>query len=145
VIGKHIHLRYTKPPHYVEITKVVSYFLFKIPTVIARCSGAPNKVCTLIHSKHGCLLCVYLFTDIILSLYIPYFIFIVSKPCCPNNISLRNVKIPNQTTGVMSTPNAGGTDPLTSLRKGSVGQTTKLNGSSFTFAVGYQESTILHS
>lgn len=52
MIGKHIDLRYTKPPHYVEITKVVSFFIFKIPTVIARCSSAPRKVCTLIHSKH---------------------------------------------------------------------------------------------
>eukprot|EP00956_Cyclotella_meneghiniana_P042614 scaffold248664_cov60-Cyclotella_meneghiniana.AAC.1 len=45
----------------------------------------------------------------------------------------------------MSTPKAGGTDPLTSLRKGSVGHTTKLNGSSFTFAVGYHERTIRHN
>jgi hypothetical protein len=56
-----------------------------------------------------------------------------------------NEKIPSHTTGVMSTPNAGGTDPLSSRKKGSVGQTTMLNGTSLTFADGYHESTMRHS
>jgi len=52
---------------------------------------------------------------------------------------------PNHTTGVMSTPNAGGTDPLNNRRKGSVGQTIRLNGSSFILAVGYHDSTMRHN
>ena len=53
--------------------------------------------------------------------------------------------MPNQTTGVISTPNAGGTDPLTNRSNGSVGQTMMLNGNSFRLADGYQDSTIRHS
>ena len=55
------------------------------------------------------------------------------------------LNIPNHTTGVMSTPNAGGIDPFNNRSKGSVGQTIRLNGSSFTLAVGYQERTMRHS
>mmetsp|Transcript_28512 Transcript_28512/g.59423 ORF Transcript_28512/g.59423 Transcript_28512/m.59423 type:complete len:202 (+) Transcript_28512:272-877(+) len=75
----------------------------------------------------------------------PYFIFIVNNPCCPNNISFTNVNSPNQTTGVISTPNAGGTDPRANLRSGSVGHTTMLNGKSLTLADGYHERTMRHS
>lgn len=77
--------------------------------------------------------------------HIPYLIFIVSNPCCPNKISFTKLNNPSHTTGVMSTPNAGGTDPLTRRRSGSVGQTIRLNGSSLTFAVGYHERTMRHS
>ena len=77
--------------------------------------------------------------------HIPYLIFIVSNPCCPNKISFMKLNNPSHTTGVISTPNAGGTDPLTKRRSGSVGQTIRLNGSSLTFAVGYHERTIRHS
>jgi len=76
---------------------------------------------------------------------IPYLIFIVSNPCCPKNISFMNENNPNHTTGVMSTPKAGGTDPLNSLNSGSVGQTTILNGTSLTFVDGYHERTMRHS
>ena len=76
---------------------------------------------------------------------IPYFIFIVNNPCCPNNISLMKLNNPSHTTGVISTPNAGGTDPLTNRSKGSVGQTIRLNGTSFKLAVGYQERTMRHN
>jgi hypothetical protein len=84
-----------------------------------------------IHSLH----------TITLSLYIPYLIFIVNKPCCPSRISWIKVKIASQKTGVMSTPNAGGTKPLATLRSGSVGTTKKIHGTSFTFVLGYHEST----
>lgn len=76
---------------------------------------------------------------------IPYFIFMVSNPCCPNKISFMNEKIPNQTTGVISTPNAGGTVPLTSRSRGSVGHTMMLKGTSLTLAEGYHERTMRHS
>mmetsp|Transcript_38334 Transcript_38334/g.91796 ORF Transcript_38334/g.91796 Transcript_38334/m.91796 type:complete len:130 (+) Transcript_38334:844-1233(+) len=56
-----------------------------------------------------------------------------------------NENKPNQTTGVISTPNAGGIDPLTNLSNGSVGHTIKLKGTSFALAVGYHDKTILHS
>ena len=56
-----------------------------------------------------------------------------------------NENSPNQTTGVISTPNAGGIDPLTNLSKGSVGHTIILKGTSFALALGYQDNTILHS
>lgn len=75
----------------------------------------------------------------------PYFIFIVNSPCCPSKISLMKENIPNQTTGVMSTPNAGGIDPLTNRSRGSVGQTMTRNGNSFALADGYQERTMRHS
>lgn len=80
-----------------------------------------------------------------LHLYIPYFIFIVNNPCCPRNISFINENSPNHTTGVISTPNAGGTVPRSNLNSGSVGQTTTLNGTSLTFAVGYHDRTIRQS
>ena len=76
---------------------------------------------------------------------IPYFIFIVNKPCCPKRISLKNVNIASQTIGVISTPKAGGTDPLISLNNGSVGQATILYGGSLRLALGYHEITTRHS
>lgn len=75
----------------------------------------------------------------------PYFIFIVKSPCWPKKISFMNENSPNQTTGVISTPNAGGIDPLTNLSNGSVGHTIILKGTSFALALGYQDNTILHS
>lgn len=54
-------------------------------------------------------------------------------------------KSPNQTTGVMSTPNAGGMDPRINRRRGSVGQTTILNGNSLTLADGYHDRTMRHN
>mmetsp|Transcript_16805 Transcript_16805/g.35271 ORF Transcript_16805/g.35271 Transcript_16805/m.35271 type:complete len:164 (-) Transcript_16805:33-524(-) len=45
----------------------------------------------------------------------------------------------------MSTPNAGGTDPLTKRRSGSVGHTTMLKGTLLMFADGYHERTIRHN
>lgn len=76
---------------------------------------------------------------------IPYFIFIVNSPCCPSRISFTSVKNPNQTTGVISTPNAGGIEPLTNLKRGSVGQTATLNGNSFSSAEGYHDITMRQS
>ena len=69
----------------------------------------------------------------------------VNNPCCPNNISLKKVKIPNQTMGVMSTPKAGGTAPRINLSSGSVGHTAKAKGNSFRLVVGYHEMTTRHS
>ena len=77
--------------------------------------------------------------------YIPYLIFMVNKPCCPNNISLKKVNTPNHTIGVMSTPKAGGTAPRISLSKGSVGHTAKANGNSLRLVVGYHDMTTRHS
>jgi hypothetical protein len=51
----------------------------------------------------------------------PYLSFIINNPCWPSSISCRKVKIANQNTGVMSTPNAGGTNPRTLCNKPSVG------------------------
>eukprot|EP01083_Nonionella_stella_P232074 819026_1 len=51
----------------------------------------------------------------------------------------------SHTIGVMSTPNAGGTLPLTNRRSGSVGHTAKLYGNSLSLAVGYHEITTRHS
>mmetsp|Transcript_5101 Transcript_5101/g.6591 ORF Transcript_5101/g.6591 Transcript_5101/m.6591 type:complete len:176 (-) Transcript_5101:227-754(-) len=75
----------------------------------------------------------------------PYLIFIVKRPCWPINISLKNVKIANHTIGVISTPKAGGTDPLINLSNGSVGQATILYGVSLRFALGYHEITTRQS
>jgi hypothetical protein len=69
----------------------------------------------------------------------------VNRPCCPSNISLKKVKIANQTIGVMSTPKAGGTEPRIRRKNGSVGHTARLNGTSLRFAVGYHEITTRHS
>ncbi len=55
------------------------------------------------------------------------------------------VKIPNQNTGVISTPKAGGMAPFTSPRKGSVGHAMILHGTSFKFVSGYHEATTRHS
>lgn len=68
-----------------------------------------------------------------------------SNPCCPNKISLINVKIANQNTGVMSTPNAGGILPFASLKKGSDGHATIAHGNSLRFVSGYQDETTRHS
>jgi hypothetical protein len=51
----------------------------------------------------------------------------------------------NHTIGVISTPKAGGTDPLIILNNGSVGHTTILYGASFKFAFGYHEMTTRQS
>ena len=75
----------------------------------------------------------------------PYLIFIVNKPCCPKKISWQNVKMPNQTIGVISTPNAGGIAPRINLSNGSVGQDTRLKGNSLMFWFGYQEITTRHN
>ena len=53
--------------------------------------------------------------------------------------------MPNQTTGVISTPNAGGTDPLTRRSNGSVGQTTIEYGNSLTLKFGYHDNTMRHN
>jgi hypothetical protein len=58
---------------------------------------------------------------------------------------LKNVKIANHTIGVISTPNAGGTEPLITLNNGSVGHATILYGASFNFAFGYHEITTRHN
>lgn len=76
---------------------------------------------------------------------IPYFSFMVSKPCCPRRISCKKVKIPNHTMGVMSTPKAGGMLPRRTLKSGSVGHATMFQGDSFKFMVGYQERTTRHN
>ena len=75
----------------------------------------------------------------------PYLIFIVSKPCCPNKISLINVKTATQKTGVISTPKAGGILPRTALNKGSVGHAMILHGISFRLVLGYHEATTRHN
>lgn len=67
------------------------------------------------------------------------------SPCCPNKISFKKVKTPNQTMGVMSTPKAGGTAPRVNFKSGSVGQTTKLKGGLFTSVVGYHDMTTRQS
>lgn len=77
--------------------------------------------------------------------YIPYLIFMVNNPCCPNNISLKKVKTPNQTIGVMSTPKAGGTAPRINFSRGSVGHTANAKGNSLRLVVGYHEMTTRHS
>lgn len=56
-----------------------------------------------------------------------------------------NVKIANQKTGVMSTPNAGGILPFASLNKGSDGHATTAHGNSLRLVSGYQEATTRHS
>jgi hypothetical protein len=68
-----------------------------------------------------------------------------NSPCCPNKISLINVKIANQKTGVMSTPKAGGILPFASLNKGSDGHATIAHGNSLRFVSGYQEETTRQS
>lgn len=68
-----------------------------------------------------------------------------NKPCCPNKISLMNVKIANQNTGVMSTPKAGGILPFASLNKGSDGHATIAQGNSLSLVSGYQDATTRHS
>mmetsp|Transcript_36854 Transcript_36854/g.80641 ORF Transcript_36854/g.80641 Transcript_36854/m.80641 type:complete len:232 (-) Transcript_36854:61-756(-) len=75
----------------------------------------------------------------------PYLIFIVKRPCCPHSTSFKKVNSPSQTMGVISTPNAGGTAPLMSRKRGSVGQTARKKGKSLTLVVGYHEITTLHS
>ena len=72
-------------------------------------------------------------------------IFIVNNPCCPKRISLKKVKIANQTIGVISTPNAGGTDPRINTSSGSVGHAAILYGNSFKFAFGYHDITTRQS
>ena len=47
--------------------------------------------------------------------------------------------------GVMSTTNAGGTAPLISRKRGSVGQTARKKGKSLRLVVGFHEITTLHS
>ena len=54
-----------------------------------------------------------------------------------------NVKTPSQKMGVMSTPKAGGIVPRTAFNNGSVGNTAKIHGISFTFVAGYQLNTTL--
>lgn len=68
-----------------------------------------------------------------------------NNPCCPSRISLMNVKIANQNTGVMSTPKAGGICPFTSLNNGSDGHATTAHGNSLRFVSGYQDATTRHS
>lgn len=73
--------------------------------------------------------------------YIPYLIFMVNNPCCPNKISCANVKIASQNTGEISTPKAGGTTPLTIRSSGSVGMTKSTQGTSVSLVSGYQLKT----
>mmetsp|Transcript_4164 Transcript_4164/g.10814 ORF Transcript_4164/g.10814 Transcript_4164/m.10814 type:complete len:171 (+) Transcript_4164:243-755(+) len=68
-----------------------------------------------------------------------------NKPCCPSKISLMNVKIANQNTGVMSTPKAGGMLPFASLNRGSDGHATMAHGNSLRFVSGYHDATTRHS
>lgn len=56
-----------------------------------------------------------------------------------------NVKIANQNTGVISTPNAGGILPFASLRRGSEGHATTAHGNSFKFVSGYHDATTRHN
>ena len=65
----------------------------------------------------------------------------VNKPCCPSRISCTNVKTATQKTGVMSTPNAGGTNPLTARRSGSVTTVKISQGMVVILTSGYQLST----
>ena len=76
---------------------------------------------------------------------IPYFIFMTNKPCCPSKISLINVKIASQNTGVISTPKAGGMLPFASLNRGSEGHATIAHGNSFRFVSGYHDATTRQS
>lgn len=55
------------------------------------------------------------------------------------------VNIASQNTGVMSTPKAGGIDPLTNRNKGSVGHATIFHGSLFKSVSGYHDATTRHS
>jgi len=55
------------------------------------------------------------------------------------------VKIPNQKTGVMSTPKAGGIFPFASFNKGSDGHATITHGNSVSFVSGYQDETTRQS
>lgn len=81
----------------------------------------------------------------VIARYMPYFIFMTSRPCGPRRISLIKVKMANQNTGVMSTPKAGGMEPLTSRKRGSVGHATIFQGSLLRSVSGYQEATTRQS
>jgi len=58
---------------------------------------------------------------------------------------LKKENIPSQTIGVMSTPNAGGIDPLIIFSNGSVGHTAILKGASLRLLPGYQDITMRQS
>ena len=59
-------------------------------------------------------------------------------PCCPSRISRRNEATAIQTTGLMSTPNDGGTMSRVILSSPSVGAQTSTQGISFTSVSGNQ-------
>jgi hypothetical protein len=113
------------------------YWHSLIGRIIAACSALKYYVYQILHWHQW----KQLLADLLLLIHIPYLIFKVNRPCCPKRISCTNVKTATQKTGVMSTPNAGGTNPLTARRSGSVTTVKTSHGISVILTSGYQLST----
>mmetsp|Transcript_7014 Transcript_7014/g.17048 ORF Transcript_7014/g.17048 Transcript_7014/m.17048 type:complete len:222 (+) Transcript_7014:350-1015(+) len=71
----------------------------------------------------------------------PLFSIMVSSPVDEINNSRARLVMPSHTTGLMSTPNAGGTNSRVGLRTGSVATMTAIHGSSLSFRLGYHDIT----